>query len=270
VFHVLVLWPNLTSQIDQLLQLLSNKGQLEGIEESTLLPRVRRVEPEPSGFGSTSIVSEIESQIPNISPGGQQHPFAVENDLSEAKNKRQSYAVGIAPELAEELVALYFTKIQSWLPMLHRPRFYKTFISGERPLQDLSLDAALLCNGMLALAARYSGSNHLADMPPVDRGTEFAAQAAHLYKLRMTDEPPTLLYLQGCILLAFYMYSMGPCPRGWLLTGTVVRMAYELDLHLIDEDGGDGLMVEEWVVREEQRRAWYGTPVCPNLPRMRD
>jgi hypothetical protein len=38
-------------------------------------------------------------------------------------------------------------------------------------------------------------------------------------------------YLQGLLILAFYLYSMEPDPQGWLLIGACSRLAYELGLN---------------------------------------
>ena len=74
-----------------------------------------------------------------------------------------------------------------------------------------------------------------------------------------------LRYLQGCILLAFYNLSSIPELFGWHLTGDCIRLAYDLELDKTDADvtteqlsrSGSWLSPENWVLREEKRRAWW-------------
>ncbi|KAH7124480.1 hypothetical protein EDB81DRAFT_730716, partial [Dactylonectria macrodidyma] len=75
----------------------------------------------------------------------------------------------ISSALLEELVTLYFNKVHCFVPILHRPRFYDQYFSGESSISDDDaarlLRGSLILNAMLALAARFSsdpqGSNPL-------------------------------------------------------------------------------------------------------------
>jgi hypothetical protein len=79
-----------------------------------------------------------------------------------------------------------------------------------------------------------------------------------LYNLaREAVDPTNLLYLQGCIVVAFYWYKFGPCARGWVLSGVRIRLAYDLDLTVVDEDDSETLNTEDWVRRQEMRRAFW-------------
>lgn len=159
------------------------------------------------------------------------------------------------------LIEAFFENIQPWLPMLHRPRFLARYADRSKScsddLQDLLVDEALLLYGIFALAARFSSSEFFGDIPPIQRGDRFVEEAKSLYEQTRAISTPTLTYLQGCILLAFYYYTSEPCPQSWILTGVCVRIAYELDLAEIDADEIQNLTPAAWVEKEEMRRAWW-------------
>lgn len=122
----------------------------------------------------------------------------------------------------------------------------------------------------MSLSARFSNSPYWSNTPPTSRGEPFAKQAQSIYAdatRSVEDRAPTLSYLQGCILLAFYHQSSGPSSFGWTLIGVVTRLAYDLGLNTIDRDAGlspefqeqqhQWSSVDEWTSTEELRRAWW-------------
>jgi hypothetical protein len=130
------------------------------------------------------------------------------------------------------------------------------------------LPAALLLYSVLALAARFSPSTYFHALPPVERGESFSKLAKVLYldSLR-TLQTPTLEYLQGCTLLAFYLYLAGPDSQGWLIIGMCSRLAYDLRIDTLDvaeEDDAprptptpDDPPAMSWRQQEELRRIWW-------------
>jgi hypothetical protein len=111
---------------------------------------------------------------------------------------------------------------------------------------------------MFALAARHSSNPYFQDIPAPDRGQRFADDANKYYEMaRTSEQSPTLGYLQGCILLAFYQYTSGPSHRAWILAGDCVRLAYDLNLCNMDEQQDDCRKPTEWSFLEEQRRAFW-------------
>ena len=120
---------------------------------------------------------------------------------------------------------------------------------------------------MISLSARFSSSPYFNGIAPVDRGTHFAHHAQNLYEEGMRsceNQVPTLQYLQGCILLAYYHQGNGPTSNGWLLVGACTRLAYGLGLNEIDVKSlGESPQapqwnsVVDWIQREERRRAWW-------------
>jgi len=204
-----------------------------------------------------------------VSPSGSFNLDGVQCDTGENQAADMpTVSLDIPRELAGELVGLYFDKIQPWLSLLHRPRFYARYMSTDgrsvRTLDGYSVTEALLLYGMFALAARYSQGPALRAYAAPDRGRRFTDTATSLYeKARLAVDEPDLTYLQGCILLAFDRYTSGPCHRGWLLSGICVRIAYDLGLCDIDEDDDDDsnhagiLDPSVWTRKEEMRRAWW-------------
>ncbi|KAF4443580.1 hypothetical protein FACUT_1217 [Fusarium acutatum] len=168
----------------------------------------------------------------------------------------------IPEPVAIELVHLYFEKIQPWLPLLHKPRFFASYIRSDAssfcdPCSLVDRDK-LLIYGMLALAARHSTNAYFANVPAPERGNGLLKEACTLYgKLRETDELPNIKYLQGCVLLANGLVVDGPCHRAWILAGVSVRMAYDLDLCNMDDVEDTCSDPEEWTAMEERRRLFW-------------
>lgn len=95
------------------------------------------------------------------------------------------------------------------------------------------------------------------------RGDVFAERAAAIKDpiLKVVEEP-TVDFVKGCVMLAFYNLTAGKAGPGAMLTSLCVRFAYDLGLDAIDEDDHDHLVVtpedvNAWVSKEELRRLWW-------------
>lgn len=159
------------------------------------------------------------------------------------------------------LIDLFFSKIQPWLPLLHKPTFCQQYADrshhGIFDLKTLPVDEALLLSSLFALSARYSSSGAFAAVPQADLCDHFAAMARQFYAESRTLTQPTLACLQGYIMLAFYFYTSGLSTQGWILIGVCVRYAYELDLCDLDDEECSPASGLDWIRREEMRRAWW-------------
>lgn len=76
------------------------------------------------------------------------------------------------------------------------------------------------------------------------------------------DESPPLCILQALILTTFHRLIQGVRGVAWRSLGACVRLAYELDLHLIDSpivnrNLWTDMDVRQWCADEERRRAWW-------------
>jgi hypothetical protein len=141
------------------------------------------------------------------------------------------------------------------------------FLEGKENCRYSGLDpeVAMIFNAMFALCSRFSRSPFFKNTPPKQRGIDFAQQASISCSdiLRNVDTTtPTLIRLQGLIMLAFYHVTDRPGTSAWLLTGLCCRLAHELALNNFDQDIIEGLPCKqldalEWVERESVRRAWW-------------
>ncbi|KAH6952542.1 fungal-specific transcription factor domain-containing protein [Ilyonectria sp. MPI-CAGE-AT-0026] len=170
--------------------------------------------------------------------------------------------LAVPEQVLTDLVHLFFDKIQAWLPLLHRPRFFDRYMKNgvfdKRSPQSFSDTESLILCGVFALAARHSLSPWFQDIPAPDRGQRFADDANRYYEMpRPSDQGPTLEYFQGCILLAFYQYASGPSHRAWILAGVCVRLAYDLNLCNMDEQQDNWEDSKDWSYVEEKRRAFW-------------
>ncbi len=165
----------------------------------------------------------------------------------------------ISHPAATELVHLFFEKIQPWLPIFHEPTFLKFcgqyLIEGDDALQTLDTQHRLLFLGIFAMSARFS--NQDCSIKPCDRGQKFAVEAKKTYDVTRDEYEPNMMFLKGCVLLAFYYYTSDFCAQGWVIVGVCVRLSYALDLHEIDEEEEEESSPSDPTKIEERRRAWW-------------
>jgi hypothetical protein len=169
-------------------------------------------------------------------------------------------------------VEIFFEKVHPWIPIFHRPQFYQKHMHSAAPRTTVTTrgsatsEEALIFNCIFAFAARFSSSAYFESVSPRDRGAVFADRATALHdELLRAVEEPSLDYIKGCTLLAAYLFSAASCPRGSLLTGICIRLAYDLGLNSIDDESRDECIgmdcdntsVEDWIRKEELRRVWW-------------
>jgi hypothetical protein len=195
-------------------------------------------------------------RVPSVSPSHRGYL-----DTPPCRSHRDLPVVQIDKSTAIHLVHLFFEKVQPWLPMLHFPIFMARCgqclcPSGDNALQGLPMHERLLFLGIFAISARFSSLRP--SKAAVERGEEFAVAAKKTYDMARNITKPSLTYLQGCILLAFYYYTSGLCAQGWVIVGVCVRLSYALLLHEMDgEDPPDELDSCHHLEIEGRRRAWW-------------
>ncbi|EXJ74848.1 uncharacterized protein A1O5_01544 [Cladophialophora psammophila CBS 110553] len=182
------------------------------------------------------------------------------------------YTLTVPGKLVRQLVDIFFDRVSGFVPIFHRPQFYARYFHRRREDtigRHLSLETALIMNGIMSLAARFSNAASFANVAPPCRGQQFAKEAQSIYadatRLQGDGFSPSLQYLQGCILLSFYHNTNSSNSFGWTLTGVCTRLAYDLGIDIIDEDiyeqantfKNQWASPEEWVIREELRRVWW-------------
>ncbi|KAL3468904.1 fungal-specific transcription factor domain-containing protein [Aspergillus californicus] len=188
---------------------------------------------------------------------GMDFPSAGVSQFNGAQLPELPFISPLPSSVVDDLVDVFFDRVQPVLPLLHKPDFtaFSRGILGGPQLyrEDLKPDTALLLYAMCALSARFSTHPTLAAIAPLERGDVYCQYARLAYQDTREILEPTLQYLQGCILLAFYFYSSGLSSQGWILVGVCVRIAYDLELSSVD-DGDSDL---DWHEKELRRRAWW-------------
>ncbi|OAL18500.1 hypothetical protein AYO20_11737 [Fonsecaea nubica] len=211
------------------------------------------------------------------------------HSLSEDLNlaDRNSCTLAFPPTLVDELIDLFFLRVQPSIPIFHEPRLRQKFRVGSNDndrYARLSLENALIVTAMMALSARFSTNDFFSSTPSKDKGKMFARKANALYaEALQSDEQGSdegndisLGFLQGCILLAFYEQSNRITTQSWLLIGTCCRLAIDLGLNEVDKDALVTTEIatfatppntdaehelsaakDSWVHEEEKRRAWW-------------
>ncbi|KAB8264809.1 fungal-specific transcription factor domain-containing protein [Aspergillus pseudonomiae] len=250
---------------------------LEGFDAlddlDTILCDLKSIDDQPRGspqamaaFGSFGAAPRLKSMLQEC------FPTPVERSPMEFGTETDNYDnLSISSDLADELIDLYFEKVQGICPLFMREKFDEDYrprgtCRDERYCR-LSPVAMFVLNGMFALSARYSSSDRFAGLDPHCRDQQFVKQAMDLWEFIQKDWGHlvrNLQCLQGLILLAFNFLQSGPSETAWNLTGTCVRLAYDLDLHTMDADKIDSEAINwqdgfqhRWAFLEEKRRAWW-------------
>ncbi|KAH6980598.1 hypothetical protein BKA56DRAFT_673097 [Ilyonectria sp. MPI-CAGE-AT-0026] len=87
-----------------------------------------------------------------LSPFGNGRAFGT---LLQEEDKR--YSLDIPAAVADDVLYLFFLRVQPFLPLFHRPQFYQTYIAVPRSAKyvDLTKQSTFLLYAMMALSARY-------------------------------------------------------------------------------------------------------------------
>ncbi|KAL2784707.1 hypothetical protein BJX66DRAFT_348133 [Aspergillus keveii] len=154
----------------------------------------------------------------------------------------------------ERLIAIYFDNMVA-INLFHEPSFSDKLDGIKCPTQ-----AAALLAAMFTFCARFAQEGE----PQAD--TNYRASRFLNIALRLTDDAlrecgdhtPPLCVLQAAILNAHCQLNQGVLGRAWRSLGTCVRLAYEMNLHLIDIHQSKNIVdVDRWCADEEKRRAWW-------------
>jgi hypothetical protein len=96
------------------------------------------------------------------------------------------------PDLLSSLVGLYFSRVNIFYPLLHRPTFDRSVAAGLH-LRDTDFAAVVLL--VCAIASRFSDDPRACDADePLNCGWQFFGQLP--LKISHLFEPPTLYHLQ--------------------------------------------------------------------------
>ncbi|KAM6478598.1 fungal-specific transcription factor domain-containing protein [Trichoderma sp. SZMC 28011] len=191
------------------------------------------------------------------------------------------------------LVEVYFESIQPEFPLLHRPSLLEGLYSGSLLTERHS---PLLLNALFSLASKFTDDPQVhsfdlslaqclsgAESPRTahtrktsrrERGRGFSRRAGELFEDTTHEyenleldaniaDKPSILLIQGAILLSYAELSRGAVHRAYSLISKCVRAAYDAGLDRIDSaenlQSVDPILYHQttdWR-KEELRRAWW-------------
>lgn len=169
----------------------------------------------------------------------------------------------IPQETVTHLIDSYFTNMTAF-SLFQRPSFEAKLCAISAPIHRHALLASMFCLSVRFGYPDSSSSDTTYQPPPTpesfwDIAVQLIDQALH----HCGDEAPPLCLLQAMVLTTFQQLVKGVRGRAWRSLGTCVRIAYELQLNLIDVQRVDysGELsperVAKWCADEERRRVWW-------------
>ncbi|KIM93631.1 hypothetical protein OIDMADRAFT_61277 [Oidiodendron maius Zn] len=238
---------------------------LGSMQDSMMLHNRNESVPRPTEESRSSIVTDYSTGHVSAS-ANDVRPVVQAPDVTDAHQTH--YRLDIPTFVVDDLIDMFFKRINVYLQLFHQPKFYRDYVQteNENRYTRLSKEAALVIYGMLALSARYSTLPYFDGINAKDRGTKFSRWAHEICYDAIRNAPykPSLLWLQGAILLSYYNQSCRPALGCDLTVAACVRWAYDLELNRIDEyelyptDSSHAAPTsEQWATKEEQRRAWW-------------
>ncbi|QYT06329.1 Fungal_trans domain-containing protein [Trichoderma simmonsii] len=169
-------------------------------------------------------------------------------------------ALGICEDEYLQLIDLYFSDLTS-VSLFHRPTFQQRINSELDPEQATALLAS-----MFSLSAKHLCNDRDDTRKEVLNPAKFYEIASNLVHKQLRncgDKSPPLFLLQTFIMTTYYELVSGVRGVAWRSLGAVIRIAYELRLHLVDlplklsSTKADMDPIEVWMAKEERRRAWW-------------
>ncbi|KAF2500784.1 hypothetical protein BU16DRAFT_502840 [Lophium mytilinum] len=178
------------------------------------------------------------------------------------------HSLNISPNTLQQLLDSYFANMTTF-SLFHQPTFNEKI---------RTIGPSLLLNALLASMFSFSGRFEMQDtsstqMDPANELPSDIPCGDHFHQLALrfeeemltilSDETPPLAFLQAVVLTTFFQLTKGVHGRAWRWLGTCIRVAYELNLHLIDSNSPEEHVpstaeeLRAWTVAEEGRRCWW-------------
>jgi hypothetical protein len=142
--------------------------------------------------------------------------------------------------------------------LFHHPSFERKLLAISSHLQLQALVAAIF-----SFSARYHdkipGNLVPTNIPSHFHFRQIALQSVEEVLKQCDDEVPPLCLLQALVLITFDELIRGVRARAWRLLGQCVRIAYELQLHVVDKDLSNPSSRNNSIdiLAEEKRRTWW-------------
>ncbi|KAK3937784.1 putative fungal-specific transcription factor [Diplogelasinospora grovesii] len=173
-------------------------------------------------------------------------------------------ALRISKDEYRFLMESYFANIVAF--SLFRPGSIEAKFASMQSLTE----AEALVAAMFSFSARFDGEDVPVQRPNDCSGPSYFADIASSKLERCLNQygdiRPPFWVLQAHILVTFYQLTQSVRSRSWRTLGNCIRLAYDMNLHLIDanrnhrgsgDTGGHGVDLQRWSLLEERRRAWW-------------
>ncbi|KAK4187241.1 putative transcription factor [Podospora australis] len=138
------------------------------------------------------------------------------------------------PALVQHLLALYFCWEYPTFASLSKEHFLRDFTDG-RP----RFCSSILVNALLALGCRFSSKPNTRANPddPYTSGDHFFKESQRLYYQETNHHKLTTIQALG--IMSIREASCGRDSESWYYAGQSIRLAIEMGLHRIQDDGRD-------------------------------
>lgn len=162
-------------------------------------------------------------------------------------------------------IRVYFNNMVA-IDLFHEPTFTETIGNSSTPVHVCALVAA-----MCGFAAKFYNADLDADYEMEFLRAEASSHSQdHFIAMALKfvdealvecgDDSPPICILQALIITTHCQLTQGVHGKAWRSLGACVRLAYELNLHLVDavevtKDGNQD--AAKWRDSEEKRRAWW-------------
>lgn len=136
--------------------------------------------------------------------------------------------------LVQHLLALYFCWEYPTFASLSKEHFLKDFQNGVH-----RYCSPILVNALLALGCRFSSKSSTRANPsdPYTSGDHFFKEAQRLFYLE--ENHHNLTTIQALGIMSIREASCGRDSESWYYAGQSIRLAIEMGLHQLEEDGDD-------------------------------
>ncbi|KAK8074347.1 Nitrogen assimilation transcription factor nit-4 [Apiospora phragmitis] len=173
--------------------------------------------------------------------------------------------------LVQHLLALYFCWEYPTFASLSKEHFLKDFLDGRH-----RYCSPILVNALLALGCRFSTQPNTRENPddPYTSGDHFFKEALRL--MYREGNHHTLMTIQALGIMSIREASCGRDSESWYYAGQSVRLALEMGLHKVDDNGEEDEMAVQaatfwgaFALDHAWSLATGSLPQCscfPNLP----
>ncbi|KXX72886.1 Nitrogen assimilation transcription factor nit-4 [Madurella mycetomatis] len=138
------------------------------------------------------------------------------------------------PALVQHLLALYFCWEYPTFASLSKEHFLKDFMEGRA-----RFCSSILVNALLALGCRFSSQPNTRANPndPHTSGDHFFKESQRLFY--QEENHHTLTTIQALGIMSIREASCGRDSESWYYAGQSIRLAIEMGLHRLQDDGKD-------------------------------